>query len=689
VAEFEPVWSPDGQWIAYVSWSNEAGGRIWKMRANGRGMPQQLTEHPAYYHSPAFSPDGKQIVALRASTDDRVRSYEQRTFQQVQDIIHVPVNGGPDRQIIAVMAVGSGDILSAPAATSDPRNLHFGKEPQSVYFYAEGKLQSVRLDGLDRRELVKITAPVGWDGSAIPAEAVRISRDGKWALALLGSQLYVVSVPAVGGDAPVVDLSSSVVPFKKLTDMGADYLDLADGGRTITWALGSTFYRRSFDDIAFDNVTFSGMGQTESFAVVVEVPRDMPEGAIVLRGATAITMKGDEVIENADILIEGNRIKAIGREGTIEIPARAEIRDISGRYVSPGFVDTHHHSHYIRRGVLDMHPWNLAADLAYGVTAGLDPDGHNTDMFVYQDLIDAGQIIGPRGYNTGRLISSSYRFHSEDEVRAVLRKFRDHYRTRNIKSYLVGNRQQRQWMVNASRELGMMPTTEGADDMGLDVTHVIDGFFGNEHLLPVVPLYDDVAQLYARSGIGYSLTLAVGYGYRPSAFDDFKIKYKPYDDPKVNRFVPHFFLEENTLRVPWAHENQHTYPRYAEGAAKIFRAGGRVGLGSHGDFPGIGYHWDMQALASGGLSAHEVLQIATRVSSEVIGREAELGTLEVGKYADLVIFERNPMEEIRNTLSLSSVMKNGRLYDSDTLDEVWPRKKEYQHHFTSPLGTGN
>src|SRR5207249_2731963 len=161
-------------------------------------------------------------------------------------------------------------------------------------------------------------------------------------------------------------------------------------------------------------------------------PRKAPKGTVVLRGATVITMKGDEVLKNADIVVENNRIKSVGARGSV--PAGAKVFDVSGKTITPGFVDTHAHWFEIRRGILD---------------------------------------------------------------------------TQNIKSYVVGNRKQRQFMVQASKELGMMPTTEGALDLKLNLTHAIDGFHGNEHTLPITPLYKDVIQMFAQSGIAETPTLIV------------------------------------------------------------------------------------------------------------------------------------------------------------------------------------
>ncbi len=115
--------------------------------------------------------------------------------------------------------------------------------------------------------------------------------------------------------------------------------------------------------------------------------------------------------------------------------------------------------------------------------------------------------------------------------------------------------------------------------------------------------------------------------------------------------------------------------QHAADIKKTVEAGGRIGVGSHGQLQGLGMHWEMWLLQSGGLSQHDVLRSATIVGAEAIGLGTEVGSLEVGKFADIIVLDKNPLENIRNTNTVSMVMVNGRLFDANTLDEVYPRKK--------------
>jgi hypothetical protein len=410
--------------------------------------------------------------------------------------------------------------------------------------------------------------------------------------------------------------------------------------------------------------------------VDIELSRKIPKGTIVLRGATVVTMKGDEVLKDADVVIENNRITRVGTKGSV--PAGAKVFDVKGKTITPGFIDTHAHWFEIRRGILDTQNWAFLANLAYGVTAGLDVQTSTNDMFAYQDLVDTGDILGQRAFSTGPGVFSDNNFQSEEEVKGVLTKYRKYYGTHNIKSYMVGNRKQRQYMVQAAKELEMMPTTEGALDLKLNLTHVIDGFHGNEHTLPVTPLYKDVLQMFAQSGISETPTLIVNYG-GPFGEDYWYEYSEVHDNAKLNHFTPHREIDEKTKRRPgWFRKDEYEFPKLAAQMAKLERAGGLVGVGSHGQLQGLGYHWEMWMLASGGMTPLEVLKCATVNGSKIVGRPEELGTIEPGKLADLVIFDKNPLDDIHNTNTIHWVVKNGEVLEGDTLNQVWPEQKKLE-----------
>ncbi len=682
--EYLPAWSKDGRTLLYVTWSRE-GGHVMKVGSDGLTAPAQVTKTPAFYRDPAFSPNADQIVALRAPWQMRQEFESEFGGSETAglELVTIPASGGDARPIIP------GRGLGRP---------HFGPEVDRVYINSRDGLISVRFDGTDRRTHFKVvgktTAP-----EPSPASEVRLSPDGRYVLASVSTQLFVFPTPPGSGDAPTINVSSSGIPVAKMTDIGVDEFMFADGGRTVAWTLGASLFRKGMSTVTFtsdedkkpDGATPSPLASpapspapakkrleegAQVTDYVVEAPRSTPMGTMVLRGARVITMSAahkDEVIDSADIVVEGNRIKSIGPAGSATGVQGARVINVAGKTIIPGLIDVHAHWTEVRRRVLDLDAWPFAANLAYGITSGRDPQTASNDVFAYQDMIDAGQIVGQRAFNTGPGVFGSNDFQSAEAAKSVVEKYAKYYRTNTLKSYQVGNRRQRQWMIEACNEYRIMPTTEGALDLKLDFTHAIDGFSGSEHALPIVPLYKDVIEVFAKSGITYTPTLLVAYG-GPFAENYFYETTEVWNDPKLRRFLPTNLLESKSKRLPWFAEDEHVFKKLATEAAKIVRAGGRVGIGGHGQLQGIQVHWEMWALQSGGLTPMETLRAATLHGAEAIGYAQDLGSIEPGKLADLVVLDKNPLENIRNTNSVRYVMKNGELFDGETLDKLAPQK---------------
>ena len=411
----------------------------------------------------------------------------------------------------------------------------------------------MRFDGTDRRTHLEVVGR-GRGAEPTPAQDVRISPDGRHALALVNDQLYLVAVPPIGGDPLTVNVNSAPVPVRRLTEVGAAHLAWADGGSTLTWGLGSSFFRLPLAAVTFESGRESEGEErklpVEEIVAVIERPRHSPRGVIALRGARVITMRGEEVIPDAEIVITDNRITAVGRRGSVTVPEGARLFDVEGMTIMPGIVDAHAHWFEIRHGVLDIEQnWYFLANLAYGVTTGRDPS-NTTDVFAYQDLVDAGEMLGPRVFSTGPAVFQNTHLQSANDAENVVARYKKYYRTNTLKWYVAGNRKQRQWMVEACKEHRIMPTTEGASNLKLDLTHVIDGFSGNEHQFGTFPIYRDVAELVARAGLFYTPTLQQQYG-GPAGDDYFFLTTEVHDDPKLQRFIPHNLLDSWTKRRPW------------------------------------------------------------------------------------------------------------------------------------------
>jgi imidazolonepropionase-like amidohydrolase len=338
----------------------------------------------------------------------------------------------------------------------------------------------------------------------------------------------------------------------------------------------------------------------------------------------------------------------------------------------PGLVDIHAHT-WVAWGVHREQVSQFLAQLAYGVTTQRDPQTSSEDVLTYTDLMETGTLIGPRLYSTGPGIFGADNIKSLEEARDVVRRYADHFNTTTIKQYMAGDRKVRQWVITAARELGLTTTTEGGADFVMNLTLMQDGYPGLEHSLPISPLFKDVVQLQSFSGLTYTPTFIVAYG-GPAGFGQYLTSYDVDQDQRLRRFTPHDELDK-WKTVTWNRGDQYVHKLHAQQLTKLVAAGGRIGLGSHGELQGLGAHWEMWMMASGGLRPHDMLRAATLVGADAIGLAKDIGSLEVGKLADLIVLDRNPLEDITNSVSVRQVMKNGRLYDAATLDEVWPRAK--------------
>jgi Tol biopolymer transport system component len=684
VAAAFPDWSPTGSELVYVSWQN-GGGHIYRQAARKGGKPKQISQRAAYYSHPAWSPDGERIVALRGSGYER----------QNRESDFGPVTGS---DVIWLAAKGGDAHLVVPArGLSRP---HFGPETDRIYLQTGSSdtrsLISIRFDGTDRRDVLSSKGPGYSAAEETASEDIQISPDGHYALIQHSSQVYVAALMNTWLADQTVSIKSSALPLVKLTDVGASFVRWNTGGDVITWSAGNHFYQRPLASLDFevkkdddkDEEPEEGVKDTEepkepgplaedheavvAKRITVSLPGAKSAGAIALMNATAITMNGDEVIDDSVILISDGRIEQVGSRADIEIPAGYERRDLSGKVIVPGYVDTH--AHYdIRQDVPSFSNSSFLANLAYGVTTGMDVQPSTIEQITARDMVDAGLMLGPRAYSTGPGIFSDNQFKSKQQAYGVLKRYKEHYGVRNLKAYLTGDRKQRQYLLQAAKELQLMPTTEGGLDMKMDLTHMIDGFSGNEHNFPLDALYDDVVLLAAQSRIAYTPTLLVLYG-GPGGENYFYNHESPHNDAKLRRFTPYDALAGRTLRRgSWVHDSEYATTRIAEQAMKIVDAGGQVGIGAHGQLQGLGYHWELWSLAKGG-SNYNALRSATLMGAQMIGLDQDLGSLTAGKLADLVVLNSNPLDDIRNSADIQYVMKGGSLYEGDTLNQLWPEQ---------------
>ncbi len=688
--EAQPAWSHDGRSLAWVSWTSD-GGQLYRIDVAG-GQPVPLSRSRAMYTEPAWSPDDGRIVVIREPAQPAL---EEGGFAGAAELVWIPAAGGDA-------------TLIAPAG--DRGNPHFSRDSSRIYLYGGGTgLVSIRWDGTDERTHLRVTGARRPEAtSAAAAASMELSPGGDQVLVQVANDLYVLPL-IESGTAPTISLASpesAELPVRRLTEVGGQFPSWSADGRAVHFSIGNSHFvydldraRRFQDSLEAVTPPAPAAAATPSgpryepaeTRIVVRAQRDIPQGTAVFRGARIVTMNGNEIIPNGDLVVQNNRILSIGPRGRVRIPSGARVFDVSGKTIVPGFVDTH--AHLGLRSGIHQQPWSYLANLAYGVTTTRDPQTGTTDVLSYEDLVTAGLETGPRIYSTGPgLFSTVYvpgageNIQDLEHARRVMRRYSQYYDTKTLKMYVGGNRQQRQWILTAAREQNIMPTTEGALDTRYDLTMAIDGYPGQEHAIPMFPFYKDVQMLFAESGIAYTPTLIVSYN-GPFGENWWYTTEDVYGDARLRRFTPYEELAGKSRRrvrglggggndAGWYSRDEYSFDKIARGANAILKAGGLVGVGSHGQLQGLGYHWEMWMLSSGGMSNFDVLRCATILGARALGLSNDLGSLESGKLADFVVLDRNPLVSIRNTNSVGMVMKNGRLYDANTLDEIHPRPRK-------------
>ena len=648
--EFEPSFSPDGKTLVYTSWNDTASGSLYKISLQLNARPVKLTSQKGIYRMPSFSPDGKWIVFRKENGSDALGpSYTSRP-----GIYTISVNGGQDRFIS-----DKGDL---------PR---FGKNGDRIFFQGGGGMNrnymSMKSDGTDERSHIKSTY-----GSQFV-----LSPDEDFIAFIDLHNVYIATFPVTG---KTVDLRSNTLdfPVKKVSRDAGLNLHWSSDGKKLHYTLGEQYYTIKLED-RFEFIagkpdsTF--MIPETGIAIGLEAKSDKPEGMIAFTNARIITMKGDEVIENGTVLIENNLIKAVGSKESVTIPAGSKIIDVSGQTILPGFIDAHAHGSHFRSGITPQKHWSYYANLAYGVTTMHDPSANSEMVFAQSEMVRTGQMVGPRVFSTGTIIygaDGDFKavINNIDDARSSLRRTKA-FGAFSVKSYNQPRREQRQMIIQAARELGMEVVPEGGSFFYHNVSMINDGHTTIEHNMPVVDLYDDVIQLWKNSNTAYTPTLIVSYGSVSGEYYWYQHT-NVWEKKRLLNFTPRNIVDtrsrHRTMLPEEDYKNGHI--RVSEQLKKLNDAGVKINMGAHGQLQGLGAHWEIWMMQQGGMTNLEALKTATINPALSLGFDNYIGSIEPGKLADLLVMEKNPLENIRNTESIRYTMINGRLYDAETMNEM-------------------
>ena len=666
--EFEPSFSKDGKHLVYVTWNDENMGAIQRLDlTSNRNKPQKLTSEKAIYREPSFSPKDNNLIVYREESGNGNQGY---VNTKEPGIYLLEVNH--NRR--------SGYNSTKKLVTKEGEYPTFNKDASRIYYQTGGylfgsltkTLKSVNLDGKDARELVKSKY----------AQRIIPSPDDNWIAFSNLYKVYIAALPVTGNTIELDGKSTNVPVAQVARDAGIN-LHWSANSDQLNWTLGDEYFstpinqKFTFLDGAPD--TASKM-DTVGIKINLSLPTDKPEGLIALTGARIITMNNDEVIENGTILIEENKILSIGGKNSVSIPANAKIIDVSGKTIMPGLIDVHAHLGHFRFGLSPQKHWQYYTNLAYGVTTTHDPSANTEMVFSQSEMVKAGNMVGPRIFSTGAIL-----YGADGDFKATVNNLDDArsaiHRTKafgafSVKSYNQPRRNQRQQIIKAAHDKGIAVVPEGGSTFFHNMSMILDGHTGIEHNIPVADIHKDVIQLWAASETGYTPTLIVNYGGLNGEYFWYQTT-NVWEDEKLLKYTPRGIIDSRSRHRTMApmkeYENGHIL--VSKSAKKLSDAGVKVNLGAHGQIQGIGAHWELWMLAQGGMTNMEALKAATINGAHYLGMDDYLGALQPGMLADLIVLDKNPLEDIEHSNSVIYTMINGRLYDTETMNEIGNEEK--------------
>ena len=644
--EFEPSFAADGNSIVYITWNDTATGAIFKLDMAAGSQPIKLTKEKGIYRSPSYAADGLSIVFQKEGGNEILGT----NYAVYPGIYTMSATGDKVKKVI--------DHGASP---------RFNQKGNGIFYQAENSLSACTLDGHDDKAIFKSTY-----GSQFV-----VSPDGKWVAFVDLHQVYIAAFPSIGKTIDMTAEASSV-PVKKVSKDAGINLHWSGDSKTLHYTLGDQYFSIPLEDrfsFVADKPDSLFKEPETGITIKLNVEADKPQGINVFKHARLVTMNGSEIIEDGTIVIEGNKIKSIGRASDIKTPAGANEIDCTGKTITPGFIDAHAHGNHFRFGITPQKHWPYYANLAYGVTTMHDPSANSEMVFAQSELQRAGKIVGPRIFSTGTILygaDGDFKavINSIDDARSALRRT-SAYGAFSVKSYNQPRREQNQMIIQAAREQQIEVVPEGGSFFYHNLGMMFDGHTTIEHNMPVATLYSDVIHLCKQAKTAMTPTLIVCYG-APNGEYYWYQHTNVWEKERLLRFTPRAIIDTRsrfrTMLPEEEYENGHI--QVSKSLKKLNDAGVLVNMGAHGQIQGIGAHWEIWMMQQGGMSNFEALRTATINPAISLGLDAYIGSLEVGKLADLLVMDQNPLDNIRNTESIRYTMVNGRLFDAETMNEI-------------------
>jgi imidazolonepropionase-like amidohydrolase/Tol biopolymer transport system component len=658
--EFYPVISPDGRSILYTTWNDQDFGSVQIVKLKG-GKPIKLTPQRGHYIEPAFSADGTQVLYKKIQGGYLLSPL----WSQEPGIYHVPSNAKQEPVLVSRKG-------STPQFNDDASRVFYstntGKRESELL------LSSVNLEGKDKRDHLQ----------SAKATLFQVSPDGNWVAFSENFRTYVAPFFSNG---KTIKLTSKTKGFsvKQVSARSGEFLSWASNSKSLDWSHGRYLYQRDL------NQTFAFLqGAPETLAEPAESGLDLsftqqgdqPRGTIALVGGRVVTMRDadqqSEVIEDGVVVIENNRITVVGARADVSIPADAYQLDVSGKTILPGLVDAHAHGGFGTYELMPQQNWTQIANLAFGVTTVHDPSNDTSEFFAGSELQKSGQLTAPRVFGTGTILYGAYvpgysaETNSIEDARFHVQRLNDAGAI-SVKSYNQPRREQRQQIIQAASELNMMVVPEGGMRFQHNMSMLIDGHTTLEHSVPVQNVYGDVKQLWSQVETAYTPTFVVSYGGM-SGEEFWYDRTNVWENPRLMRYTPKSSVYPRSVRRPTAPDSEYNHIYVARAAKSLRDLGVNVNIGAHGQRAGLAAHWEIWSMVQGGFSPWEALRGATIDGANSLGMDHEIGSLEAGKLADIMIVDGNPLEDIYRSEYVSHTMINGRLFDTSNMNQIAPNE---------------
>jgi imidazolonepropionase-like amidohydrolase/Tol biopolymer transport system component len=647
-----PRLSPDGHTLIFG-----AAGFLWRQTLGG-GRAERLTPGDVLESSPAFSPDGHTLayVASDRGTDSiellDLNQRKTRTLHTGAGLGSLAFSHDGHRLLATINrnfvdeSVVMIDLASTAVTTLFPVSLwsprpSFAVDDRSILYSSD----SSGVGNLYRVPLTSGAAPEAVTRFANFISDAQLTSDGRTLVFRRNRSIFAVPVTAEGADESKV---------RKLSAEGGESFSLTSDGADVVYAVGPRVWVQSL----------AGSRKHE-LTVDLVMPSAVPPTTLLTHVRLlnfAVGGFGDET----SVLIQDGRILRVGSDAIRDAPPGTSVIDAQGRYAIPGLIDFHAHTG-------DANPNAL---IGYGITSVRDT-GYNLDQLTA--LRDRSEHTGtavPRYFFAGELFEGerpywgdrgSLLITNERDARDYVRRFKA-LGVDFIKVYPSLSWQLHREVSEEALRQGLAVVGHGTSVEEI-TRSVILGFYSLEHTNLTGPLYDDVLDMLAASGAHWDPTLAC------MGADSLLVRDSP-EELTAARFLgltPSSYLQFAALDA-YAGVSTPTLRGVLAAQMDSIRRAAQRGVKLHAGtdapnpqcFFGSSLHWELQRFVEAGLAPLEVLRIASLDAAKELGRE-DLGSLEAGKAADLVLLDRDPLVDIRNTRSIWRVIRGGWVFDPDRL----------------------